>query len=101
MRDLQALTQVLNNIYPELQEHYGVKSMAIFGSRVSGHAEEDSDLDVLVEFEEPVGLLKFQELEEKLSQGTGLKVDLVMRNTLRPRIGTRILDEAVAVHSAK
>ncbi|MFO7966786.1 MAG: nucleotidyltransferase domain-containing protein [Archaeoglobaceae archaeon] len=47
----------------------------------------ESDLDVLVDFEEPVSLLEFVELERYLSELLGVKVDLVMRNALKPRIG--------------
>jgi predicted nucleotidyltransferase len=56
-----------------------------------------SDLDVLVEFapEARFGLLKFCELENDLSDILGLKVDLVMKAGLKPRIGERILQEVI------
>lgn len=94
------LTETLSTLYPDIQKRYGLRSMAIFGSRTRGEAKPDSDLDVLVEFENPPGLLRFQELEEELSQVTGLKVDLVMKSALKPRMGDRIVSEAVSVNTS-
>lgn len=74
--------------------------MAIFGSRIRGEAKPDSDLDILVEFENPPGLFRFQELEEELAHYTGLKVDLVMKSALKPRLGVRIVSEAVPVSTS-
>lgn len=60
-------------------------------------AREDSDIDILVEFEKPIGLFKFLELEEHLSQLLGRKVDLVSKNALKPHIGKYILDEVIMI----
>ncbi len=59
--------------------------------------KEKSDVDILVEFNEPIGFFKFLELEEYLSSLVGQKVDLVSRKALKPRIGKRILKETVFV----
>lgn len=56
-----------------------------------------SDLDILVEFSKPIGLLDYLSLEEKLSICTKKKVDLVMKSALKPKIGERILKEVVYV----
>lgn len=80
---------------PFLKEEYGIKNIAIFGSYAKGEQKSDSDLDILVEFEKPIGLLKFVDLKIKLSEVLGVKVDLVMKSALKPRIGKRILEEAI------
>jgi len=80
---------------PILKNEYGIKNIAIFGSYVRGEEKRDSDLDILVEFEKPIGLLKFVDLKLKLSEVLGVKVDLVMKSALKPRIGKRILEEAI------
>lgn len=80
---------------PILEKEYGIKNIAIFGSYVRGEEKSDSDLDILVEFEKPIGLLKFVDLKLKLSEVLGVKVDLVMKSALKPRIGKRILEEAI------
>lgn len=82
---------------PLLKDKYHIKSMGIFGSYVRGEEKKDSDLDILVEFQEPIGLLKFIELENSLSDITGIKVDLVSKKALKPRIGSHILKEVVNI----
>lgn len=74
-----------------------MKSIGFFGSYVRGEQKRSSDLDVLVEFSEPIGLFKFIELEDFLTEKLGVKVDLVMRDSLKPRIKESILKEAVYV----
>lgn len=71
--------------------------MGIFGSYIKGEEKEKSDLDILVEFEEPVSPLKFIGLENCLSDSIGVKVDLVMKSALKPRIGKHILKEVVNI----
>ena len=76
-----------------LTKQFKVKEIGIFGSVVRGEDKETSDVDILVEFEEPIGLFKFLELEEYLSDLIGRKVDLVSKKALKPRIGKHILRE--------
>ena len=76
-----------------LTKQFKVKEIGIFGSVVRGEDTETSDVDILVEFEEPIGFFKFLELEEYLSDLIGRKVDLVSKKALKPRIGKHILKE--------
>jgi len=78
-----------------LRKKYNVKGIGLFGSYVRGEQKKGSDVDILVEFREPIGLFKFLELEEYLGELIGRKVDLVSKKALKPRIGKRILAEAV------
>ena len=82
---------------PRLCEDYSVRSLEIFGSFVRGDASPDSDLDLLVEFDETPTLFRFVRLENELSQLLGIKVDLVMKDSLKPVLGARILAEAIAI----
>ena len=66
-------------------------------SYVKGKQTKDSDLDLLVEFYETPGLLRFIAMENYLSDMLGVKVDLVMKDALKPAIGKRILAEVVPV----
>jgi uncharacterized protein len=95
--DLIQIIQRLRQHFPLLAEKYRVKSLSIFGSYVRHEQRSDSDLDVLVTFHEQPSLLKFIELENYLSDVMGVKIDLVMKDALKPRIGRRILSEAVSV----
>jgi uncharacterized protein len=95
--DLNRITSTLRQHLPALAEKYRVKSLGVFGSYVRRQQRSDSDLDLLVDFDEPPGLLKFIELENYLTDLLGVKVDLVMQDALKPMIGERILSEVVQV----
>ena len=69
----------------------------LFGSFVRGDDCEGSDLDLLVTFDEVPTLFEFLEIENYLSDELGIKVDLVMKDSLKPAIGKRILEEAQPV----
>ncbi len=77
----------------ELLTHYGVTEIGIFGSCVRGDASDQSDIDILVSFNRPIGFFKFLELEDLLSEWLGARVDLVTRAALKPHIGRHILSE--------
>jgi len=85
--------QILRNTKDFLEKKYGVKSLAVFGSFTRGEEKPDSDMDILVEFSRPVGFFTFLDLEQHLSDKLGIKVDLVTKNALKPKIGKGILHE--------
>lgn len=92
---LQRIEALLRERLKSLTSDYGVAQIGVFGSCVRGEITEGSDIDILVEFERPIGFFKFLELEEYLGEYLGAKVDLVTRTALKPRIGQRILSEVV------
>lgn len=96
-KDLPRFLALLQQHKCLLQERYKVKALGVFGSFVRNEQQEGSDLDVLVEFEEVPSLFQFLQLEYYLSDLLGIKVDLVMKDALRPIIGRQILNEVVAV----
>ncbi len=87
----------LKEIKPIIESKYSVKNLEVFGSYIRGKQKKGSDLDILVEFHETIDLFKYIELENYLSEKLGVKVDLVMKDTLKPRIKDRILNEAIPV----
>ncbi len=97
MRKIEEMKDKLERLKPVLKGRFRAKTIGVFGSYTRGEEREDSDLDVLVEFEEgaELSLLDFIGLENYLSEELGVKVDLVEKNTLKPRIGKRILEEVV------
>lgn len=95
MKTLAEIQQWLVLNKPALQARYSVKELGIFGSYVRQEQTEASDVDVLVEFSEVPGLLKFIDLENYLSDHLGVKVDLVHKKGLKPRIGRQILAEVI------
>ncbi|MBW4486177.1 MAG: nucleotidyltransferase family protein [Trichocoleus desertorum ATA4-8-CV12] len=95
MKTLEEIRQGLVQHKTVLQERYKVSELGIFGSYVRQEQTETSDVDVLVEFSEIPSLLKFINLENYLSDNLGVKVDLVHKSGLKPRLGERILAEVV------
>jgi predicted nucleotidyltransferase len=98
-KKIEEIEIMLRGCKPLLRKEFKVKEIGIFGSYLRGEAKKGSDLDILVEFEEraTLSLLDFIHLENYLSEVLGVKVDLVERTALKPRIGKRILEEVVHI----
>ncbi|MBU0599271.1 nucleotidyltransferase family protein [bacterium] len=94
---IERIKEILVNHKKDIKEKYSVKEIGIFGSYVRGEEKQKSDLDVLVEFDDSIDFFLFLELEEYLAELIGVKVDLVMKKVLKPRIGIHILEEVVYV----
>jgi predicted nucleotidyltransferase len=73
----------------------GVRSLELFGSVARGEAGPQSDVDLLVEFDRPVGLFHFARVQRRLEEILGCRVDLVMKEAVKPQLRARILAEAV------
>jgi predicted nucleotidyltransferase len=94
--DLKTISALLKRHQANLHQR-GVRSLAVFGSLARGEETSASDIDVLVEFDRPVGLFEFIRLKLYLEELTGKPVDLVTPDALRPSMRTEILNEAVYV----
>jgi predicted nucleotidyltransferase len=97
MKRLAEIQEILRQKKPILRERFKVKEIGIFGSFVRGEEKDTSDLDILVELERPVGLIKFVGLQNYLSDELGENVDLVTKSALKPRIKKNILSEVVYI----
>ncbi|MBA7598549.1 hypothetical protein ES703_05567 [subsurface metagenome] len=95
MKSKEEVLRALKEELPRLREKFNVKSIGLFGSWVRGEQTGQSDVDVLVEFEKPIGFFKFVEIEDYLSERLGVKVDLVTPDALKPLIRPRVEKEAV------
>jgi uncharacterized protein len=96
-KDLNEILPTLRNLLPYISQKYYVASIEVFGSYVRNQQDKNSDLDLLVSFSKVPSLLKFLELKNYLSDKLLINVDLVMKDSLRPGIGQRILNESVSV----
>ncbi len=96
---LEEIRRTLQDHLPELQERYGVTVIGIFGSYARGESRPDSDLDILVELEEPprISLLGLVNLENYLSDLLGVPVQVTLLRNLKPRLKPRVLQEVVPV----
>lgn len=96
-RTLQQYMDILRHQMPILRARYHVSYLGVFGSYVQGTPRKTSDLDVLVDFAEAPSLFEFIQLESDLSALLAVKVDLVMKSTLKPLIGQHILSEVLSL----
>ncbi len=80
-----------------LMAEYRLTRLELFGSFVRDAQTPGSDVDILVEYETAPGLFDFIRLKNTLSGLLGAEVDLVMKEALRPRIGRRVLREAIPI----
>ena len=96
-RSLEKILDILRQQVPMLAEPYNVEKLEVFGSYVRSEQKKDSDLDILVTFKEDPSLLTYIAIENYLSDLLGIKVDLVMKVSLKPKIGQHILREAIPV----
>ena len=92
MRD--EIEETLKTFKPFLKEKFKVKEIGIFGSYCRGEESEESDVDILVEFYEPIGW-EFIDLMEFLKEILGKEVDLVTTRALKPQLRDKILQEVV------
>ena len=93
----QDLIDTLTAHTDELRQ-MGIMSLALFGSTVRNEAHARSDVDLLVEFDRPVGLFHFFTVQHRLEDLLGVsKVDLVQRGAVHPALRQRIFAEAVNV----
>ena len=89
----QEIIKIIRNSKPEIESHYGVQRLGLFGSYVREKQRKKSDIDILVTFNRDIDLFDFLDLREYLENQLHAKVDLVMESALKPAIGKRILSE--------
>lgn len=76
----------------------GIRSLALFGSVARDEASPGSDVDLLVEFDRPLGLLEFFQVQHYIEELLDVeRVDLVMPKAIKPALRNKILAEAVNV----
>jgi len=77
---------------------WGVRKVALFGSVVRGEESSESDIDILVQFKEPIGLFALARLKRSLSEKLGRNVDLVTEGALSPYIRPFVKREEVVLY---
>ncbi|MGB7086568.1 MAG: nucleotidyltransferase family protein [Phormidesmis sp.] len=101
MERLETIKAKLIDIKPYLQREHHITELGIFGSYTRGEQANDSDVDILVEFDPDykLGLITYGQIEHYISSRLGIEVDLVMKRALKPYIGKRILKEVIYLWS--
>jgi len=93
MKSEKEIRYKLQKLKPKLRKDFSVTRMRLFGSWASGHADESSDIDLLIELEKPIGW-RFFTLKLFLEHELGRPVDLVTKNALKEQLRDSILSEA-------
>lgn len=97
MKTKEEILRILRDEMPFLKEKYNVVNCGLFGSYSGGEPDLKSDIDLLVQFEKPVGFFGFIELEDYLSEKLGARVDLVTEDALKPLIKPYVMEAIVYV----
>ena len=96
MKKLEELEGIIKQNKQELENKFKVKSIAIFGSYVRGEQNEESDVDIIVEFNEPVGFLFFH-LANSLEKILDANVDLITPDAIKPNRRKYIMEDLTYV----
>jgi len=92
---LETLLKAKRDEILQICAKYGARNVRVFGSVARGEADEQSDIDLLVEFDPNRSLLDHAGLWVELQELLGVKVDVVSERGLKPRIRERVLQEAI------
>jgi len=84
MTDLPTIRQQLTQLKPELAAKYGVSSIGLFGSVVRDDFTHYSDIDIIVDFDKPIGI-EFVDMADYIEQILQVPVDVVSRNGIKPK----------------
>jgi uncharacterized protein len=95
MKTLDEIKRLLSERKAWLCETYQITELGIFGSYARGEQTQDSDVDVLIDYEQAPTLFKLVNLRDYLKELTGVSVDVVTKNGLKPRMRARVLSEVI------
>lgn len=93
----EEIINMLKKHKKKLCKKYNIESIGIFGSYARGEENQDSDVDVLVEYKITPGFFEFLDLEDELKSIFNKKVDLVTKPALKPLIKDKIIKEVVYI----
>ena len=96
MKELATIKQIIKELKPELEKKFHVSSIGIFGSVVRNDFSENSDVDVIVDFSQPIGI-EFIDLANLLEEKFHEQVDLVSKKGIKPQYFSSIENEIVYV----
>jgi predicted nucleotidyltransferase len=92
-----AISEMQQEIIKKAAQKFQPKFIGVFGSFARGDQAEDSDLDILIDFEENVNLIDLIGLEQELSELLGLKVDLITQKSIYPPLKPIIENDLIRI----
>ena len=96
MKDLTTIKQIIKELKPELEKKFHVSTIGVFGSVVRNDFSENSDVDIIVGFSQPIGI-EFIDLADLLEEKFHEQVDLVSKKGIKPQYFSSIENEIVYV----
>lgn len=96
MIDLATAKQILTQIKPELVKQYHVRSIGLFGSIVRDDFKPSSDIDIIVDFNQPIGI-EFVDLADFIENKLNTPVDLVSKNGVKEKYFKEFESEIIYV----
>lgn len=97
MREVDKIIAKLKKLKPLLEKDYKITELGVFGSFARDEQTTKSDIDILIDYQEGTSILTLGGLQYFLSEIFNTKVDIVMKKTLKNKIGNRILSEVIYV----
>ncbi len=97
MKNMSEIKSIISRNRELISKKYAVKDIGVFGSYIRNEQHSESDIDILVEFQELPDLFKLIELENFLEDQLQIKVDLVEKSSIRPQLRKEIIEEVVLV----
>ncbi|NUM73743.1 nucleotidyltransferase family protein [candidate division KSB1 bacterium] len=92
---VEQILRLLRDQQLEIKQRYKAEVKGLFGSVARGEAQRESDLDLLVDFDEEADLFDYVGLSQYLEEKLKRKIDLVPRRSLREEIKAKVLEEAI------
>jgi predicted nucleotidyltransferase len=93
----EEVIQRLKEVKPLLREEFGVVKIGLFGSVARGESSKESDIDILIEKEKPLSLIRFMRMKLLLEKRLGKKVDLISLEGLREELREEVEKEVIYV----
>ena len=100
VQDVLSLDDIKNTVMPICTE-YPIRKIGIFGSYARGQADEESDIDLVIEFDGEIGLLAFSGLKVRLENALKRKIDLVEPETMFERIRINMEKEVIVIYEKR
>jgi len=98
MKKLAEIKTIIKSIKPQIKNQYHITELGIFGSYIRGEENENSDIDILINYAEAPSLFELIDLELYISECVGIKADVVTKNGLKQRYKDKILAEVIYIN---
>lgn len=97
MKNINEIIDSIKSVKPMLYSDCSIKEIGVFGSYSRNDQNENSDIDILIDIEKEIGLLRFIQIENYLKNIVGDNAEVVLKSDLRPELKEQILKETIFI----